>query len=161
MSWQDSSRHSSPDETHDLPQHPPDESALPKRLLWQSMRRGWFGRCPNCGRGKMFRAFLKVADQCPACREALHHHRADDAPAYFVILIVGHVVVPLALIVEVAYSPPYWVHAVLWLPLTLGLAIGLLQPVKGAIVGWQWANYMHGFDPNAQDDAQGTRGPAS
>ena len=161
MSWQDSSRHSSPDGTHDLPQHPPDESALPKRLLWQSMRRGWFGRCPNCGRGKMFRAFLKVADQCPACREALHHHRADDAPAYFVILIVGHVVVPLALIVEVAYSPPYWVHAVLWLPLTLGLAIGLLQPVKGAIVGWQWANYMHGFDPNAQDDAQGTRGPAS
>jgi uncharacterized protein (DUF983 family) len=161
MSWQDSSRHSSPDATHDSSQRPPDESALPKRPTWQSMRRGWSGRCPNCGRGRMFRAFLKVADHCPACDEALHHHRADDAPAYFVILIVGHVVVPLALIVEIAYSPPYWVHAVLWLPLTIGLAIGLLQPVKGTIVGWQWANYMHGFDPNAQDDAQATSGPAS
>ena len=99
----------------------------------------------------MFRAFLKVADCCPVCGETLHHHRADDAPAYFVILIVGHVVVPLALVVEVAYMPPYWLHAVLWLPLTIGLAVGLLQPVKGAIVGWQWANYMHGFDPNASD----------
>src|SRR6516165_3995347 len=137
MSWQDS---------------PPDaarESALPTRPLWGSIRRGLSGRCPSCGSGKMFRAFLKVADRCTACGEALHHHRADDAPAYFVILIVGHVVVPLALIVEVAYAPPYWLHAVLWLPLTAGLAIGLLSPVKGAIVGWQWANYMHGFDPNA------------
>ena len=157
MSWQDSSRHSSPDATQDSAQHPADENVLPKRPMGQSMRRGWFGRCPNCGRGKMFRAFLKVADRCPACGEPLHHHRADDAPAYFVILVVGHVVVPLALVVEIAYSPPYWLHAMLWLPLTIGLAIGLLQPVKGAIVGWQWANYMHGFDPNAQ----ATSGPAS
>jgi uncharacterized protein (DUF983 family) len=130
------------------------ENALPKRPMLQSMRRGWFGRCPSCGKGRMFRAFLKVADRCPSCGEALHHHRADDAPAYFVILIVGHVVVPLALIVEVAYSPPYWVHGVLWLPLTVGLAIGLLQPIKGTIVGSQWANYMHGFDPNAETDAE-------
>jgi uncharacterized protein (DUF983 family) len=102
----------------------------------------------------MFRAFLKVADRCPACDEALHHHQADDAPAYFVILIVGHLVIPLALTVEVAYSPPYWLHAALWLPLTAGLAVGLLQPVKGAIVGWQWANYMHGFDPKAEADVE-------
>jgi uncharacterized protein (DUF983 family) len=108
----------------------------------------------------MFRAFLKVADQCPVCGEALHHHRADDAPAYFVILIVGHVVVPLALVVEVAYAPPYWLHAALWLPLTIGLAVGLLQPIKGAIVGWQWANYMHGFDPNTEADAGDTDKPA-
>jgi uncharacterized protein (DUF983 family) len=102
----------------------------------------------------MFRAFLKVADRCPACDEALHHHQADDAPAYFVILIVGHLVIPLALTVEVAYSPPYWLHAALWLPLTAGLAVGLLQPVKGAIVGWQWANYMHGFDQKAEADVE-------
>ncbi len=129
------------------------EPTLPARSIWTSLRRGFFGCCPHCGRGRMFRAFLKVADHCPACDEALHHHQADDAPAYFVILIVGHLVVPLALIVEVLYSPPYWLHAALWLPLTAGLAIGLLQPVKGAIVGWQWANYMHGFDPNAASDA--------
>jgi uncharacterized protein (DUF983 family) len=133
---------------HDPASLPP----LPERAKWQAMRRGLRGRCPNCGLGNMFRAFLKVADACPACGEALHHHRADDAPAYFVILIVGHVVIPLVLVVEVAFSPPYWLHAVLWLPLTIGLAIGLLPPIKGAIVGWQWANYMHGFDPHAEPD---------
>ena len=74
----------------------------------------------------MFRAFLKVADHCPACGEALHHHRADDAPAYFDILITGHIVVPLALTVETEFTPSYWVHLALWLPLTLGLALGLL-----------------------------------
>jgi uncharacterized protein (DUF983 family) len=110
-----------------------------------AMKRGLRGRCPSCGRGRMFRAFLKVADECPACGEPLHHHRADDAPSYFVILIVGHLVVPLVFMVETEYAPPYWVHFSLWLPLTLGLAIGLLQPIKGAIVAWQWAHFMHGF----------------
>jgi uncharacterized protein (DUF983 family) len=133
----------------DTSQDPP----LPHRPVWRAMRRGFRGRCPQCAQGRLFRAFLKVADQCPVCGEALHHHRADDAPAYFVILIVGHVVVPLALAVEIAFAPPYWLHAVLWLPLTIGLAIGLLQPIKGAIVGWQWANYMHGFDPHGGSDA--------
>ncbi len=125
---------------------------LAPRRLWRSIRRGLRGRCPQCGEGKMFRAFLKVADHCPVCEETLCHHRADDAPAYFVMLIVGHVVVPLALGVEIAFSPPYWLHAMLWLPLTIGLAVGLLQPIKGAIVGWQWANHMHGFDPNAEPE---------
>jgi uncharacterized protein (DUF983 family) len=129
------------------------DAALPPRPIWRSLRRGMLSRCPACGLGPLFRAFLKVADRCTACEEELHHHQADDAPAYFVILIVGHIIVPLALIVEVAYSPPYWLHAALWLPLTAGLAIGLLAPIKGAIVGWQWANYMHGFDPNADAHA--------
>ena len=81
----------------------------------------------------MFRAFLKVADHCPACGEALHHHRADDAPAYFVILIVGHIIVPVALAVETVYAPSYWLHAALWLPLTVGMSLSLLQPIKGAL----------------------------
>ena len=118
----------------------------PPRHYGRALLRGLMGRCPHCGEGRMFRAFLKVADQCEVCGEALHHHRADDAPAYFVIVIVGHIVVPLTLSLEMAYAPPYWVHAALWTPLTLALAIGFLQPVKGAIVGWQWANRMHGFD---------------
>jgi uncharacterized protein (DUF983 family) len=121
---------------------------------FSALRRGFRGRCPNCGEGRLFRAFLKVADSCPHCREELHHQRADDAPAYFVILIVGHLVVPLALAVETHVTPPYWVHAALWLPLTLALAIGLLQPIKGAIVGWQWAHRMHGFDPRADGDGE-------
>src|ERR1700691_2424462 len=90
-----------------------DVSALPPRATWPAMRRGFRGRCPNCGRGKLFRAFLKVADRCPVCGEALYHHRADDAPAYFVILIVGHVMVPLVLATEIAFAPPYWLHAVI------------------------------------------------
>lgn len=117
----------------------------PDRRPSTAMWRGFCGRCPNCGSGRLFRAFLKVVDACPACGEELHHHQADDAPAYFVILIVGHIVVPLALSIEIAYAPPYWLHVALWGPLTIGLALGLLQPVKGAIVGWQWANRMHGF----------------
>ena len=149
MSRQDSS-------PQPAPTFPPSpgygDRELRARSAWRAIRRGLCGHCPNCDRGNLFRAFLKVADRCGVCGEALHHHRADDAPAYFVILIVGHVVVPLALVVEIAFAPPYWLHAALWLPLTIGLAVGLLQPIKGAIVGWQWANYMHGFDPNARDD---------
>lgn len=118
---------------------------------WRALLNGWRGRCPACGEGRMFRAFLKVSDCCPACREELHHHRADDAPAYFDIVIVGHVVVPLALAVETAFAPSYWIHAALWLPLTLILSVGLLQPIKGAIVGWQWANRMHGFDTTSAE----------
>ena len=121
----------------------------PRRDVLQAMRQGFLGRCPKCGRGHLFRAFLKVADECDVCGEEMHHHRADDAPAYFVVLITGHIVAALALETELLFSPPYWVHMALWLPLTLILALGLLQPVKGAIVGLQWAQYMHGFDPRA------------
>jgi uncharacterized protein (DUF983 family) len=126
--------------------------AVPSRDVWSAMLRGWRGRCPNCGDGRMFRAFLKVADHCPACGEALHHQRADDAPAYFVILIVGHIVVPIALAVETAFTPPYWLHALLWLPLTVGMSLALLQPIKGTLVGLQWALRMHGFSPDTSDD---------
>jgi uncharacterized protein (DUF983 family) len=126
-------------------------SSLAPRDAWAAMIRGWRGRCPNCGEGRMFRAFLKVADHCPACGEALHHHRADDAPAYFVILIVGHIVVPVALAVETAFAPSYWIHAALWLPMTVGMSLSLLQPIKGTLVGLQWALRMHGFNPAQAD----------
>ena len=135
------------------------DTTIPKRDTWMALRRGFFGRCPNCGKGHLFRAFLKVADECPVCGEALYHHRADDAPAYFVILIVGHIVVPLALMVETEFAPPYWVHWVLWLPLTMVLAIGLLPRVKGAIVAWQWAHDMHGFNPEHDGSDGDARDP--
>jgi uncharacterized protein (DUF983 family) len=73
------------------------ETARASRDVMQAMRRGFCGRCPNCGKGRLFRAFLKVVDRCDHCGEELSHHRADDAPAYFVILIVGHIVVALPL----------------------------------------------------------------
>ena len=118
---------------------------------FEAMKRGWFGRCPNCGEGRMFRAFLKVADHCPACGEDLHHHRADDFPAYVVILIVGHILVPIVLLVETHFAPPYWVGMTLWPAAVVVLTLALIQPVKGAIVGLQWAMGMHGFDQAKKD----------
>lgn len=93
----------------------------------------------------MFRAFLKVVDLCPGCGEELHHHRADDFPAYLVILIVGHVLVPLVLLAEQAYALPLAAHLALWIPATLLMTVGLLQPTKGSIVALQWHAGMHGF----------------
>lgn len=111
----------------------------------QAIWRGFTGHCPNCGQGHLFGRFLKVIDQCEVCEEPLHHQRADDFPAYLVMFFVGHIVVSLALSVEIAYTPPYWLHLVLWLPLTLVLALGLLQPTKGAVIGLQWQIGLHGF----------------
>ncbi|MBM3557544.1 MAG: DUF983 domain-containing protein [Alphaproteobacteria bacterium] len=126
----------------------PDSASSPSddaRPLFRSLWRGAARRCPSCGRGRLLASFTKIAPSCTVCGEALRHHRADDAPPYFTILIVGHVVVPLLVLVEDFFFPPLWVHWLLWLPLTLGLALFLLPRVKGAIVGWQWALRMHGF----------------
>jgi len=110
-----------------------------------ALARGALCTCPACGEGKLFRKYLKVVDTCPACGEALYHHRADDMPAYIVMSIVGHIVVGLVLWVEFTYAWPSWLHLSVWLPLTLVLTLGLLQPVKGLIVALQWALQMHGF----------------
>ena len=118
---------------------------LAPRNISEAMLRGARLRCPSCGEGALYGSYLKVADTCPSCGEELHHHRADDAPAYFTITIVGHIVVAGALILERAFSPETWVHMVLWLPLTLLLSLALLPVIKGALVGLQWANRMHGF----------------
>jgi uncharacterized protein (DUF983 family) len=93
----------------------------------------------------MFDGFLKVVDQCATCGEALHHQRADDAPPYVTMFIVGHVVIGLLLAVEKRFQPDLWVHLVLWLPATVILSLWLLPRVKGALIGWQWALRMHGF----------------
>ena len=117
-----------------------------KRDLWTAMRRGFRGRCPRCGEGKLFRAFLKVDDHCANCGQDFSGHRADDLPAYLVIIIVGHIVVPLALMIETNYSPPVALQLAVYLPITFIASLALLQPVKGAVVGVQWALRMHGFD---------------
>ena len=123
-----------------------------KRDLWTAMRRGFMCRCPRCGEGKLFRAFLKVDDHCATCGLDYTPHRADDLPAYLVIIIVGHIVVPVVLWVETHYSPPIWLQMATYLPFTFLSSLLLLQPVKGAVVGFQWALRMHGFDENAPND---------
>ena len=94
----------------------------------------------------MFHKFLKVSDACPHCGEELHHHRADDFPAYLVIAIVGHILVPIVLSVETHIAPPVGVSMVLWPSIALVMALSLLQPVKGAVVAVQWFGGLHGFD---------------
>ena len=94
----------------------------------------------------MFGRYLKVAHSCDNCSEELHHHQADDAPPYFTMFTVGHIVVPLVLVVEKIWAPSLPVHFMIWTAVTLALTFALMQPIKGAIVGLQWALKMHGFD---------------
>jgi uncharacterized protein (DUF983 family) len=129
------------------------ESAIAeKRNVWTSIKRGFRGRCPRCGEGKLFRAFLKVDNNCSVCDLDFTPHRADDLPAYLVIVIVGHIVVPIALMIETNYSPPVALQLAIYLPFTLFASLALLQPVKGAVVGMQWALRMHGFDEQNPGD---------
>ena len=123
-----------------------------KRDLWTAIKRGFRCRCPRCGAGKLFSAFLKVGTNCSACGLDYTPHRADDLPAYLVIIIVGHIVVPVVLWIETNYSPAVWLQLSIYLPLTLISSLLLLQPVKGAVVGFQWALRMHGFDENAPSE---------
>src|SRR5271154_1653780 len=122
-----------------------DTGLAEKRDVWTALKRGFRSRCPRCGEGKLFRAYLKVDNNCSVCGLDFTPHRADDLPAYLVIVIVGHLVVPTALMIETNYSPPGALPLAIYLPLTLGLSLALLQPVKGAGVGIQWALRMHGF----------------
>jgi uncharacterized protein (DUF983 family) len=124
----------------------------PKRPLMQAMMRGAMGRCMSCGKGQLFDGFLATQDACSNCSEEFHHQRADDAPPYFTITIVGHIIIPGLLIVEMMWRPELWIHMAIWIPLTIILSLALMRPIKGALVGLQWAFYMHGFDPDAEDD---------
>jgi uncharacterized protein (DUF983 family) len=123
-----------------IPTPPPDRS------LREAMVRGFFGRCPACGRGRLFRSYLKVAPACAVCGEEFSGHRADDAPAYITLLIVAHVVGA-----GVLMSDELWPNASLlwvimfWLWVTLISSLVILPRAKGTIVGQQWALCMHGF----------------
>lgn len=121
------------------------------RDVAEAATRGLRGRCPHCSEGRLFRSFLKVNETCPSCGEGLYHHRADDAPPYIVITIVGHVIVGAMLFVEKSYTPELWIHIALWVPLTVLMSVALLQPIKGALIGVQWALRMHGFDPDSPE----------
>lgn len=113
--------------------------------VFTAMKRGFVGHCPACDRGRLFGRFLKVAHHCDSCGTEFHHHRADDLPPYLVIFIVGHIIGYGILMTETRMEMPLWAHLAIWPALTLGLCLALLQPVKGAVVGLQYALGMHGF----------------
>ena len=120
-------------------------SDMSERPTGQAVLRGSLGRCPACGEGKLFRSFLKVADHCPSCGEALHHQRADDGPAYLTILFVSHLMAPLMLFVFTRYRPDPLISATVFSIGCVALSLFLLPRIKGAMVGLQWAKRMHGF----------------
>lgn len=93
----------------------------------------------------MLRGYLKVRDTCPVCGEALHHHRADDGPAYLTILIVGHLMAPLILWAFTEFRPDPLVLTAIFSVGTVALALFLLPRLKGVMVAIQWAKRMHGF----------------
>jgi uncharacterized protein (DUF983 family) len=116
-----------------------------KRDVMTAIKRGFRCRCPRCGEGKLFRAYLKPVDHCAVCGEEFTHHRADDLPAYLAIVIVGHIVVGGYMLTDESVTWSSWVHLAIWIPISLILTFAILQPIKGAVVGWQWAARMHGF----------------
>ncbi|WP_407519083.1 DUF983 domain-containing protein [Methylobacterium oryzisoli] len=124
------------------------------------MARGFRNRCPHCGEGRVFGRFLKVRDACEACGTELHHHRADDLPPYLVIFIVGHVVGLAILETEMRFEVPLAMQLAVWPALTLAMALALLQPVKGAVVGLQYALGMHGFAAIRRGRAEPAESPA-
>lgn len=115
------------------------------RPLGQSIMSGLKCKCPSCGQGKLFRKYIKPVDACAVCGEDYSPQRADDLPAYLVVVIVGHLMVGGFLATELTMQVPGWVHLAIWTPFTVLASLLLLQPVKGAVIGLQWALRMHGF----------------
>ena len=116
----------------------PEDTALypPQEPFATGLR----GRCPRCGQGRLFDGFLKVTPRCQACGLDLAFADAADGPAVFVILFVGFAVAAAALIVEIGFMPPIWVHILLWGPLVIILSLGLLRPLKGVMIAVQYVN---------------------
>ncbi len=115
--------------------------------LWNSLKRGFRRTCPRCGRGSMFAGYLTANETCSSCNLAFEPLRADDAPAYFTLSIVGHIVVSGYLIMETTWHPNVWLQAAVWLPATLILTLGLLPYIKGAVMGAIFASQANKRGP--------------
>ena len=121
----------------------------PMPTLATAVGRGLRGLCPACGKSRIFNRFLKVAPECTACGAPLGLARADDAPPYFTILIVGHIVIPLLFFVDRMTQLPVWGMSAIFVPLTVALTLALIQPIKGGTVGLMLNLNMLKSDPTA------------
>jgi uncharacterized protein (DUF983 family) len=120
-----------------------DPAALHPQSVFEAIRRGLAGRCPKCGCARLFRSFLQPVPVCPACGQDWRIRTADDFPPYLVILVVGHIVAPGMIALESGFHPPLWIHLTVWLPLVLLLGFVLIQPMKGAVMAFQWWHWDH------------------
>ncbi|MDP9056631.1 MAG: DUF983 domain-containing protein [Pseudomonadota bacterium] len=112
---------------------------------WQAVWRGMRFTCPRCGDAHLFARFLKPMPFCPACGQDWRRQRADDFPAYISMLVTGHLLAPLIIWLEIAFSPKVDLLAAIVVPLAMITMLSLLQPAKGAVIAMQWWNGMHGF----------------
>ena len=110
----------------------------PHSTLSEAALRGITCKCPRCGTGKLYAGFLTLKPKCEICGLDYAFIDAGDGPAVFVIMIAGAIVVAAALIVEVKYQPPFWVHAALWLPLTLAVTLWPLRAIKSLLIALQF-----------------------
>jgi uncharacterized protein (DUF983 family) len=110
-----------------------------------ALSRGLRCRCPACGRGPLFEGFLHVRPACKACGADLSGQDSGDGAVAFIVLIVGAIVVGLALVVEVRYGPPVWLHLLFWLPLTVALTLGLMRPFKSTLIALQYQHRRDDF----------------
>ena len=106
--------------------------------LTETILRGIACKCPRCGTGKLYAGFLTLKPRCEVCGLDYAFIDSGDGPAVFVIMIAGAIVVAAALIVEVKYQPPFWVHAALWLPLTLAVTLWPLRAIKSLLIALQF-----------------------
>jgi uncharacterized protein (DUF983 family) len=116
-----------------------------ERPLGRSIARGMRCRCPACGSGQLFKSWLKPVDECRACGEDISHQRSDDLPPYISIMILGHVAVGGFMMTDMVLNIPMWAHFAIWVPITILVALLTIQPIKGGVIGLQWAFKMHGF----------------
>jgi uncharacterized protein (DUF983 family) len=103
-------------------------------------------RCPRCGRGKLFNGMLSVTPRCAVCGLDVSEHDAGDGPAVLVILVLGAIVVGLGAVVEFKFEPPFWVHIMLWVPVTVGGAILMLRLLKAWLIAMQYRHLALGSD---------------
>lgn len=116
-----------------------------ERDLRSAVLRGARGDCPACGQAALFRHFLKPVGHCDACGERWSGHQADDMPAYLVVLALGHILVPALVAAHLSFAMPMWAEMLIWPGMAVILAVIMIQPAKGAVIGFQWARRMHGF----------------
>ncbi len=126
------------------------QTELPRErpALGTALRRGLIGRCPNCGQSRLFASYLKQVEACAACGEAYRHIRSDDAAPWLTILVVGHLLAPVILAMEMGTSWPNWVSMTVWPAAALAMTLALLPRAKGFLLSVIWAMRAQGSEPD-------------